>query len=97
MKNFLSYLSGEDAMSPLSIEEANKILISCEYDPNNLPFNISDFIEGYLVELEHGSKAPKPQLNITKDNPILIAKIALTHLEESKNYYKLLREIEESF
>ena len=48
-------------------------------------FSIKDFIIGYQIELEHGSI--NPNTNVTNDDPILTAKIALTHLNEYPDYY----------
>ena len=48
-------------------------------------FSIKDFIIGYQIELEHGSI--NPNTNVTNDNPILTAKIALAHLNEYPDYY----------
>ena len=48
-------------------------------------FSIKDFIIGYQIELEHGSI--NPNTNVTNDDPILTAKIALAHLNEYTDYY----------
>lgn len=48
-------------------------------------FNINDFLEGINIELEHG--LINPETNITNNNLILTAKIALAHLNELPNYY----------
>lgn len=48
-------------------------------------FSIKDFIIGYQIELEHGSI--NQNTNVTNDNPILTAKIALAHLNEYPDYY----------
>lgn len=48
-------------------------------------FSIKDFIIGFQIELEHGSI--NPNTNVTNDNPILTAKIALAHLNEYPDYY----------
>ena len=48
-------------------------------------FSIKDFIIGYQIELEHGSI--NPNTNVTNDDPILTAKIALAHLNEYPDYY----------
>ena len=48
-------------------------------------FPLEDFITGINVELEHGLINPKT--NITNDNLIMTAKIALAHLNEIHNYY----------
>lgn len=48
-------------------------------------FTPEDFLEGINVELEHGMVNPKT--NVTNDNLIVTAKIALAHLNEFPNYY----------
>ena len=48
-------------------------------------FSIKHIIIGYQIELEHGSI--NPNTNVTNDDPILTAKIALTHLNEYPDYY----------
>ena len=48
-------------------------------------FSLNDFLDGLNIELEHGTKNYKT--NITNDNLILTAKIALAHLNEFPNYY----------
>ena len=44
-----------------------------------------DFKRGINIELEHGKINPKT--NITNNNLIMTAKIALAHLNEFPNYY----------
>ena len=48
-------------------------------------FSKEDFLEGINIELEHGTVDPKT--NVTNDNLITTAKIALAHLNEYSNYY----------
>lgn len=48
-------------------------------------FTPQEFLEGINVELEHGLIEPKT--NVTNDNLMLTAKIALAHLNEYPNYY----------
>lgn len=54
----------------------------------NIPFNKFtpfDLLEGMNIELEHG--IVNPQTNVTNNNMITTAKIALAHLNEFPNYY----------
>jgi len=53
---------------------------------------IKQFTMGLNVELEHGTKAG--EYNVTNDDPIKTAKIALAHLAEKHNYYDLLKKVE---
>lgn len=48
-------------------------------------FTLQEFLEGINIELEHGTISPKT--NVTNDNLIITAKIALAHLNEYPNYY----------
>lgn len=44
-----------------------------------------EFLEGINIELEHGTINPKT--NVTNNDLITTAKIALAHLNEFPNYY----------
>lgn len=55
--------------------------------------DLNEFYQGNLVEREHGKVSP--ETNVTNDDPMLTAKIALAHLNELPNYYTLLKEMEE--
>ena len=48
-------------------------------------FSIEEFLEGINTETEHG--LINSQTNITNNDLILTAKIALAHLNEYPNYY----------
>ena len=48
-------------------------------------YTIEEFLEGINIELEHGTINPKT--NVTNDDLLLTAKIALAHLNEYPNYY----------
>ena len=48
-------------------------------------FPLSDFITGINIELEHG--LINPYTNVTNNNLLTTAKIALAHLNEFPNYY----------
>ena len=48
-------------------------------------FTLQDFITGINIELEHG--LINPLTNVTNNNLLLTAKIALAHLNEFPNYY----------
>lgn len=56
--------------------------------------NIDDWTYGLNVELEHGTVGKIT--NVTNDNPIKTAKIALAHLEEDPKYYQRLKKMEAS-
>lgn len=48
-------------------------------------FTPEEFLDGINIELEHGTISPKT--NVTNDDLIATAKIALAHLNEYSNYY----------
>ena len=48
-------------------------------------FTIYEFLDGMNVELEH--RTINSMTNVTNDNVIITAKIALAHLNEFPNYY----------
>ena len=48
-------------------------------------FSLSDFIRGINIELEHG--LIDPETNVTNNNLLTTAKIALAHLNEFPDYY----------
>ena len=51
--------------------------------------NLIQFALGMREEFEHGKK--DPQTNVTNDNWITTAKIALAHLKEDPKYYTKLK------
>ena len=67
-------------------------------------FSLTDFITGINIELEHG--LIDPETNVTDNDLLKTAKIALAHLNEFPNYYnkdyglpafeKKLKEIEQN-
>ncbi len=72
-------------------EEAKKIGKALGIDWKN--FDVEQFRMGLDVELEHGLRDPKT--NVTNDDPIMIGKIALAHLNEFSDYYTRLKKLEE--
>lgn len=48
-------------------------------------FTVDEFLDGINIELEHGTV--NPLTNVTNDNLLMTAKIALAHLNEFPNYY----------
>ena len=74
-------------------EEAKRIGKEIDIDWNKSEFDVEQFRMGLDVELEHGKR--DPITNVTNDDPILIDKIALAHLNEFPDYYKRLKDMEE--
>lgn len=66
-----------------NLDDALYISKILNVDFNN--FDINDFLTGINIELEHGLISPNT--NVTNDNLLLTAKIALAHLNEFPNYY----------
>ncbi|MGI5970813.1 MAG: DUF5661 family protein [Oscillospiraceae bacterium] len=56
-------------------------------------FDVEQFRSGMDVELEHGSH--DPNTNVTNNDPLMTAKIALAHLNEFPDYYTRLYQMEE--
>jgi hypothetical protein len=54
--------------------------------------DIEQFRIGLEVELEHGRR--DPETDVTHDDPIVTAKIALAHLREIPDYYARLDRME---
>lgn len=48
-------------------------------------FSKEDFLVGMNIELEHGTV--NKETNVTNDDPLMTAKIALAHLNEFNDYY----------
>lgn len=48
-------------------------------------FSVEEFLDGINIELEHGTV--DKETNVTNDDLIITAKIALAHLNEFPNYY----------
>lgn len=55
-------------------------------------YDIDQFRMGLEVELEHG--IVNPVTNVTNDDLMMTAKIALAHLNELPDYYTRLRKME---
>jgi len=55
-------------------------------------FDVEQFCMGMDVELEHGSR--EPLTNVTDNDPLVTAKIAMAHLIEFPDYYTRLQTLE---
>ena len=74
-----------------TIEEAKTIGEALGVDWSK--FDVEQFRMGLDVELEHGVR--DLQTNVTHDNEVITAKIALAHLNEFPDYYTRLEKMEE--
>ena len=80
-----------DAFLSLCPDRALKVAEELDIDFSKV--DRREFARGMIVELEHGTE--NPATDVTGDDPILTAKIALAHLNELPDYYTLLDEMEE--
>jgi hypothetical protein len=62
-------------------------------DWSSAPFDVEQLRRGMEVELEHGLQ--DALTNVTDDDPIVTAKIALAHLNEFPDYYTRLERMEQ--
>lgn len=73
-------------------EEARSLGEQLGIDWTSNPFDVEQFRAGMDVELEHGTR--DPETDVTGDDPVLTAKIALAHLRELPDYYARLARME---
>jgi hypothetical protein len=73
-----------------TIEEAKTIGEALGVDWSK--FDVEQFRMGLDVELEHGVR--DLQTDVTHDNEVITAKIALAHLNEFPDYYTRLEKME---
>lgn len=66
-----------------SLNDILKVAKKLNIDFNK--FSLKDFITGINIELEHG--LINPLTNVTNNDLLTTAKIALAHLNEFPNYY----------
>ena len=72
--------------------DAARALDLAGIDISNERYTIEDVAEGMNVEAEHGTRFP--DLDVTGDDPVITAKIALAHLREFPDYYERLEVME---
>lgn len=75
-----------------TIDEAAAALASAGIDITGERFELDDVRAGMDVELEHGTRFP--DLDVTGNDPVVTAKIALAHLREFPDYYERLGAME---
>ena len=75
-----------------TLEDSAKAIAAAGVDISKERFLLEDVRRGMDVELEHGSRFP--ELDVTGDDPVLTAKIALAHLREFPDYYDRLATME---
>lgn len=77
-----------------SLEDARAIGATLGINWEDSPFDVNQFLMGLHVELEHGTV--DSDTNITGDDDLSTAKIALAHLREKSDYYTRLKEVEKA-
>jgi hypothetical protein len=80
-------------MKSFTADEARRIGAAIGIDWASAPFDVEQFRRGLDIELEHGLH--DPATNVTDDDPVTTAKIALAHLNEFPDYYTRLERMEE--
>lgn len=75
-----------------NLEDAAKAVTEIGIEISDELFDLDDVLAGMDVELEHGTRYP--DLNVTGDDPVLTAKVALAHLREFPDYYTRLTSME---
>ena len=73
-------------------DDAARALDRAGIDISNERYSIEDVAIGMSVEAEHGTRFP--DLDVTGDDPVITAKIALAHLREFPDYYERLEVME---
>jgi uncharacterized protein involved in exopolysaccharide biosynthesis len=68
--------------------DAAEAVASAKIDISDERYDLDDVRDGMNVELEHGTRYP--DLDVTEDDPVVTAKIALAHLREFPDYYRRL-------
>ena len=71
-----------------TIDDARAAVILMGIELDDERWTLCDLARGMNVELEHGTRAR--DLDITGDDPVLSAKIAIAHLRHTSDYYTRL-------
>ena len=80
------------AKKRFSLDEARRAGEEIGIDWATASFDIEQLCRGMNVELEHG--LCDPLTNVTHDDPVVTAKIALAHLRRTPDYYTQLEQTE---
>ena len=80
------------AKKRFSVDEARRAAEEIGIDWAAASFDVEQLCRGMNVELEHG--LCDPLTNVTHDDPLVTAKIALAHLRRTPDYYTGLERIE---
>lgn len=74
------------------LEQAAEAIDQMGIDLWSEGISLESVTAGMNVELEHGTRFP--DLDVTQDDPVISAKIALAHLREFPDYYERLEKME---
>lgn len=75
-----------------SVQDAEQAAGHAGVDWSKVPYTAEDLAKGMDVELEHGTVSPPT--NVTNNDAVMTAKIALAHLNEDADYYDDLAKME---
>lgn len=78
--------------NPFSVGQARELGIQLGIDWDSSRFDVEQFRMGLGVELEHGRQ--DVATNVSDDDEVMTAKIALAHLNEFPDYYTRLAKME---
>jgi hypothetical protein len=77
-----------------NIDIAKECAEKLKVDWNKVKYTPESLLKGMNVELEHGTR--HPDLDLTGDDPLKTAKVALAHLRELPDYYERLEKYVET-
>ena len=80
-------------MRGFTADEARRVGEQVGIDWDTAPFDVEQLRMGMEIELEHGRH--DTATDVTGDDPVMTAKIALAHLNEFPDYYTRLEQMEE--
>lgn len=80
----------EDSEIPVSAEQAKQIGDRLGVNWDEVP--LEELRRGIEVEYEHGTH--DPDTNVSNNDPLITAKIALAHIKEFPDYYARLDKME---
>ncbi|HUV10413.1 MAG TPA: DUF5661 family protein, partial [Acidimicrobiia bacterium] len=88
--------SADDGMrrTKVTIDDAHRVATELRIDFAAVEFDVAELQHGMEMELQHGRA--DPDTNVTNDDLVVTAKIALAHLHEIPDYYARLAEMEDA-
>ena len=72
-------------MKEFTMKDAMDVASKLGIDFDKVDFTAEEFLEGINIELEHGTV--DGHTNVSNDDPLITAKIAMAHLNEVSLYY----------